>query len=43
MEIKQNILDAVKEWQSPTFDTATQEALNKLIATSPKDLEERFY
>ena len=43
MEIKQNILDAVKEWQSPTFDNATQESLTKLIATSLKDLEESFY
>jgi phosphoglucomutase len=43
MEIKQNILDAVNEWQSPTFDTATQEAVKNLIATSPKELEESFY
>ncbi|GEC71860.1 Phosphomannomutase [Flavobacterium flevense] len=43
MEIKQNILDAVSEWQSPVFDTTTQEALNKLIADSPKELEESFY
>lgn len=43
MEIKQNILDAVNEWQSPTFDTATQEAVKELITTSPKELEESFY
>ncbi|MBA0884109.1 phospho-sugar mutase [Flavobacterium undicola] len=43
MEIKQNILDAVNEWQSPTFDTATQEALNELIKNTPKELEESFY
>ncbi len=43
MEIKQNILDAVNEWQSPTFDTATQEALNELIKNAPKELEESFY
>jgi phosphomannomutase len=43
MEIKQNILDTVNEWLSPTFDTATQKALNKLIETSPKELEESFY
>ncbi|HJR99888.1 MAG TPA: phospho-sugar mutase [Flavobacterium sp.] len=43
MEIKQNILDAVKEWQSPSFDTTTQEAVNKLIESSPKELEESFY
>lgn len=43
MEIKQNILDAVSEWKSPVFDTTTQEALNKLMADSPKELEESFY
>ena len=43
MEIKQNILDAVNEWFTPTFDTATQEAIKEIMTTSPKDLEERFY
>ncbi|MFV8364176.1 phospho-sugar mutase [Flavobacterium sp. ZT3P35] len=43
MEIKQNILDAVNEWFTPTFDTATQEAIKDIMTTSPKDLEERFY
>lgn len=43
METKQNILDAVNEWQSPTFDPATQEALNELIKNAPKELEESFY
>ena len=43
MEIKQNILDAVNEWLTPTFDTATQEAIKELMTTSPKDLEESFY
>lgn len=43
MESKQHILDAVNEWQSPTFDAATQEELKKLIANSPKELEESFY
>ncbi|RVT77466.1 phospho-sugar mutase [Flavobacterium sufflavum] len=43
METKQHILDAVNEWQSPTFDTATQEALNELIKNAPKELEESFY
>ena len=43
MELQQNILDAVKEWQSPLFDTTTQEMLNKLLATSPKEIEESFY
>lgn len=43
MEIKQNILDAVNEWFTPTFDTVTQEAIKEIMTTSPKDLEERFY
>lgn len=43
MESKQHILDAVNEWQGPTFDAATQEELKKLIANSPKELEESFY
>ena len=43
MDIKQNILDAVNEWLTPTFDTATQEAIKELMTTSPKELEESFY
>jgi phosphomannomutase len=43
MEIKQNILDAVNEWLTPTFDIATQESITALMTTSPKDLEESFY
>ncbi|MFV8347439.1 phospho-sugar mutase [Flavobacterium sp. ZB4P13] len=43
MDIKQNILDAVNEWLTPTFDTTTQEAITELMTTSPKELEESFY
>ncbi|WP_158729368.1 MULTISPECIES: phospho-sugar mutase [unclassified Flavobacterium] len=43
MEIKQNILDAVNEWLTPTFDSATQVAVKELMTTSPKNLEESFY
>ncbi|TRX39749.1 phospho-sugar mutase [Flavobacterium restrictum] len=43
MEIKQNILDAVNEWLTPTFDKTTQEAVIEMMTTSPKDLEESFY
>lgn len=43
MDIKQNILDAVNEWLTPTFDTTTQEAIKELMTTSPKELEESFY
>ncbi|CAH0336498.1 Phosphoglucomutase [Flavobacterium sp. CECT 9288] len=43
MEIKQNILDAVNEWLTPTFDNATQVAVKEMISNSPKYLEESFY
>ena len=43
MEIKQNILDAVNEWLTPTFDNETQEVIKGMIASSPKELEESFY
>ena len=43
MEIKQNILNAVNEWLTPTFDKETQEEVKKMLSTSPNDLEESFY
>jgi phosphomannomutase len=43
MDIKQNILDAVNEWLTPSFDKETQEAVKALIAGSPTELEESFY
>ena len=43
MEIKQNILDAVNEWLTPTFDKKTQEAVVEMMTSSPKNLEESFY
>jgi phosphomannomutase len=43
MHIPQNILDAVNEWLTPTFDNETQVAIKELMTTSPKDLEESFY
>ncbi len=43
MDIKQNILDKVNEWLSPTFDVETQEAIKTMMTTSPKELEESFY
>jgi hypothetical protein len=42
MDIKQNILDAVNEWLTPSFDKETQEAVKALIAGSPTELEESF-
>ena len=43
MEIKQNILNALNEWLTPTFDNQTQEAVKELMTTSPLELEESFY
>ena len=43
MYIPQNILDALNVWLTPTFDSATQDAVRELITTAPKDLEESFY
>ena len=43
MHIAQNILDAVNEWLTPTFDNETQVAVKELMTTSPKELEESFY
>ena len=43
MDIKQNILDAVNEWLTPTFDNETHVAIKELMTTSPKELEESFY
>ncbi|MBW4361324.1 phospho-sugar mutase [Flavobacterium taihuense] len=43
MHIPQNILDAVNEWLTPTFDNETQVAVKELMTTSPKELEESFY
>ena len=43
MHIAQNILDAVNEWLTPTFDNKTQAAVKELLTTSPKELEESFY
>jgi phosphoglucomutase len=43
MDIPQNILTAVNEWLTPTFDDATQQAIKEMMTTSPKELEESFY
>ncbi|PKB17641.1 phospho-sugar mutase [Flavobacterium sp. 5] len=43
MHIAQNILDALNEWLTPTFDNETQVAVKELMTTSPKELEESFY
>ncbi len=43
MNLAPNILDAVNEWLTPTFDKATQEAVTALMTSSAKELEESFY
>lgn len=43
MNIPQNILDAVNEWLTPTFDTDTQDTVKQLMTSSPKELEDSFY
>jgi len=43
MDIPQNILTAVNEWLTPTFDTETQNAITEMMTSSPKNLEESFY
>ncbi len=43
MHIEQNILNAVNEWLTPTFDNQTQEEIKEIMTTSPKELEDRFY
>ena len=43
MHIEKNILDKVNIWLTPTFDQETQSAINELMTSSPKELEESFY
>lgn len=43
MHIEQNILHAANEWLTPTFDAETQAAVEELMTSSPKLLEESFY
>jgi phosphoglucomutase len=43
MDIKQNILDKVNIWLTPTFDNQTQEAIKEMMTSSPAELEDSFY
>ena len=43
MHIPQNILDKVTVWLTPTFDLQTREEIEKMMTSSPKELEESFY
>lgn len=41
--IKQDLLNKVNTWLSPTFDNDTQQKIKHLISDNPKELEEAFY
>lgn len=43
MHIKQDILDKVNEWLTPTFDSQTQEEIKEMMTSSPAELEDSFY
>lgn len=43
MHIDKAILDKVNVWLSPTFDKETQEAIQEMMTSSPKELEDSFY
>lgn len=43
MDIPENILAKVNEWLTPTFDQQTHEEIERMMTSSPKELEESFY
>lgn len=43
MHIPEHILQKVNEWLQPTFDDATRKAVEEMMTSSPKELEESFY
>ncbi len=43
MYIAPNILNALNEWLTPTFDEETQDEIKRMMTSSPKELEESFY
>ncbi|WP_338378326.1 phospho-sugar mutase [uncultured Flavobacterium sp.] len=43
MQIKQEILDNVNIWLTPTFDNQTQEEIKEMMTSSPAELEDSFY
>lgn len=43
MNIEPNILKAVNEWLTPTFDQQTQDEVKELMTSSPENLNESFY
>ena len=43
MHIEPELLEIVNEWLTPTFDTETQELVQRMIGNDPKVLKESFY
>ncbi len=43
MHIETEILKKINEWLTPTFDKETQEMVNQMITSNPKELKESFY
>ena len=43
MLIKQEILDKVNIWLTPTFDKQSQEEIKEMMTSSPAELEDSFY
>lgn len=43
MHIEQSILNKVNEWLTPAFDEATRNAIEEMMTSAPKELEESFY
>jgi len=43
MHIPESILQKVNEWLQPTFDETTRKAVEEMMTSSPKELEESFY
>ena len=43
LHIETEILKKINEWLTPTFDEETQEMVNQMITSNPKELKESFY
>lgn len=43
MHIEQAILDKANEWMTSTFDSQTQQKIERMITSAPKELEDSFY
>ena len=43
MNIPQNILDQANQWLTPTFYASTQQIIEEMMTSNPKELEDAFY